>query len=209
MWLIVSGRFILASASPRRVELLNLAGLRFEVMPACVNEVYLKGETPEEHVLRLSEEKAKAIASRNPGAWVLGADTVVLIHSEILGKPRTISEAKEMLRKLSGQEHRVLTGFTIARKAAGILVRDVVVSWVTFKDIPEDEMAWYIRSGEPYDKAGGYAVQGKGSLFIREIRGSYTNVMGLPLCEVVEALKGLGAIEFAEENHGTDSPGQH
>ncbi|MDO8786098.1 MAG: Maf family protein [Syntrophales bacterium] len=209
MGLIVSGRFILASASPRRVELLKLAGLRFDVVPARVNETCMEGETPEEHVLRLSEEKAKAIAGRNPGAWVLGADTVVLIHSEILGKPRTISAAKEMLSKLSGQEHRVLTGFTIAREAAGILVRDVVVSWVTFKDIPEDEIAWYIRSDEPYDKAGGYAVQGKGSLFIREIRGSYTNVMGLPLCEVVEALKGLGAIEFAEENHGTDSPGQH
>ena len=209
MGLIVSGRFILASASPRRVELLRLAGLGFDVVPARVNETCMEGETPEEHVLRLSEEKAKAIAGRNPGAWVLGADTVVLIHSEILGKPRTISAAKEMLSKLSGQEHRVLTGFTIARKAAGILVRDVVVSWVTFKDIPKDEMAWYIRSDEPYDKAGGYAVQGKGALFIREIRGSYTNVMGLPLCEVVEALKGLGAIEFAEENHGTDSPGQH
>jgi septum formation protein len=204
MGLVVSGRFILASASPRRVELLKLAGLRFDVMPACVNEAYMEDETPEEHVLRLSEGKAQVIAGRNPGAWVLGADTVVLIQGEILGKPGTISEAKEMLGKLSGQEHKVLTGFSIARKAAGILVSDVVASWVTFKEIPEDEMAWYIRSDEPYDKAGGYAVQGKGSLFIRAIRGSYTNVMGLPLCEVVEALKGLGAIEFAEGNRGTD-----
>ena len=205
MGIVVWGRFILASASPRRVELLKLTGLQFEVIPGCVNEAYMKGETPEEHVLRLSEEKAQVIASRYPDAWVLGADTIVIINGEILGKPRTISEAKEMLGKLSGQEHRVFTGFTIAKKTTGILIRDVVASLVTFKEIPEDEMAWYIRSDEPYDKAGGYAVQGMSTIFIREIRGSYTNVMGLPLCEVVEALKSIGAIEFSEENHGADS----
>ena len=138
---------------------------------------------------------------------MLGADTIVIINGEILGKPRTISEAKEMLGKLSGQEHRVLTGFSIARKTAGILIRNVVASLVTFKEIPEDEMAWYIKSDEPYDKAGGYAVQGMSAIFIRGIRGSYTNVMGLPLSEVMEALKSIGAIEFSEENHGADSQG--
>ncbi|MDI6776071.1 MAG: Maf family protein [Syntrophales bacterium] len=197
MGIVAAGRFILASASPRRIELLKLTGLHFEVIPGCVNETYLKGETPGEHVLRLSEDKVRVIASRHPDAWVLGADTIVIIHGEILGKPRTTAEAKEMLGKLSGQEHRVFTGFTIERKTIDVLIRNVVESLVIFKEIPEDELAWYVRSDEPYDKAGGYAVQGMSALFIREIHGSYTNVMGLPLCEVVEVLKSIGAIEFS------------
>jgi len=205
MGIVTSGRFILASASPRRIELLKLTGLNFEVISGCVNETYLKGETPEEHVLRLSADKAEVVASRHPDAWVLGADTIVIIRGEILGKPRTTAEAKEMLGKLSGQEHRVFTGFTIARKTTDVLLRNVVESLVIFKEIPEDELAWYVRSDEPYDKAGGYAVQGMSALFIREIHGSYTNVMGLPICEVVEVLKSIGAIEFPKESHGRDS----
>ncbi|MFA4916002.1 MAG: Maf family protein [Syntrophales bacterium] len=194
--IVSSGKFILASASPRRIEFLKHTGLRFEVIPSCVNETYMNGETPQGHVLRLSEAKAQAIAGRYPDAWVLGADTIVIIRSEILGKPRTSAEAKEMLGKLSGQEHRVFTGFTIIRQTTGTLVRKIVESLVIFKEIPENELAWYIRSDEPYDKAGGYAVQGMGALFIREIHGSYTNVVGLPVCEVMEVLKSIGAIEF-------------
>lgn len=207
MGIVAAGRIILASASPRRIELLKLTGLHFEVIPCCVNEAYRKGETPEEHVLRLSEKKAQVIVNQHPDAWVLGADTIVTIHGEILGKPGTAASAKEMLGKLSGQKHRVVTGFTITRKTTGVLVREVVGSSVIFREIPEDEMSWYIRSEEPYDKAGGYAVQGMSALFIREIRGSYTNVMGLPLCELVETLKSIGAIEFSEENHGMDAQG--
>lgn len=197
----MSGRFILASASPRRIELLTLLGLRFAVMPSHVEETFLKGETPREHVLRLSVAKTANAFSNHPDAWVMGADTIVIINGEVLGKPKTPDEAREMLGKLSGQVHTVFTGFTVAKKNADILISDAVESSVRFREIPEDEMAWYIRSEEPYDKAGGYAVQGMGAFFIKEIRGSYTNVMGLPLCEVVDVMKSVGAIAFTGEDH--------
>ncbi|MGC9975115.1 MAG: Maf family protein [Syntrophales bacterium] len=195
-----SGRFILASASPRRIELLSLLGLHFEVMPSNVDETFIKGETPRDHVLRLSEDKVQIASALHPEAWVMGADTIVVINGDVLGKPRMPDEAREMLGKLSGQIHTVFTGFTITRKNADILVRDAVESSVLFREIPEDEMTWYIRSREPYDKAGGYAVQGMGAFFIKEIHGSYTNVMGLPLCEVVDVLKSIGAIDFTGGN---------
>lgn len=196
MGLFLTAPFILASASPRRVELLKLLGLDFSVLPSGADESFLQGESPMAHVLRLSGEKAGVIAATNPDSWVLGADTIVVINKEVLGKPETPEEAGNMLRKLSGQEHTVYTGFTIRRADAGIAVKDVIASAVVFRKIPEDEIAWYIHSKEPYDKAGGYAVQGMGAFFIREIRGSYTNVMGLPLCEVVDVLKKVGAIQF-------------
>lgn len=197
-----SGRFILASASPRRIELLSLMGLLFEVMPSNIDETFIKGETPRDHVLRLSEEKVQTASALNPEAWVMGADTIVIINGDVLGKPRMPYEAKEMLGRLSGQIHTVFTGFTVTRKSADILVRDAVESSVLFREIPEDEMTWYIRSREPYDKAGGYAVQGMGAFFIKEIHGSYTNVMGLPLCEVVDVLKRIGAIDFTGGSDG-------
>ena len=202
-----SGRFILASASPRRIELLTLLGLRFEIMPSNVDEKFMTGETPRDHVLRLSEEKARKAAALHPEAWVMGADTIVIINGDALGKPRTPDEAKEMLGKLSGQIHTVFTGFTVVRKSVDILIRDSVSSSVRFREIPEDEMAWYIGSQEPYDKAGGYAVQGMGAFFIKEIHGSYTNVMGLPLCEVVDVLKKIGAIDFTEVSDGISGEG--
>jgi septum formation protein len=202
-----SGRFILASASPRRIELLSLLGLRFEIMPSNVDEKFMEGEAPRDHVLRLSEEKAKLASALHPEAWVIGADTIVIINGDVLGKPRTPDEAKEMLGKLSGQMHKVFTGFTVVRKSADILIRDAVESSVRFREIPEDEMAWYIRSQEPYDKAGGYAVQGMGAFFIKEIYGSYTNVMGLPLCEVVDVLKRIGAIDFTGGSSGINGKG--
>jgi len=127
----------------------------------------------------------------------LGADTVVIIDGTMLGKPSTPEEAEEMLGMLSGRTHRVITGFAIIKGDKGVIVNDVVESSVIFKDISRDEMDWYIRTSEPYDKAGGYAVQGKASFFIKEIRGSYTNVIGLPLCEVVTALKKVGALKLA------------
>ena len=199
MAIAVSGRFILASASPRRIELLKLMGLTFEVMPSGIDEGYRRGETPREHALRLSEEKAMAVARLHPDTWVLGADTIVIIDREVLGKPGSPPEAREMLEKLSGREHEVYTGFSIAGQGKGVLVREVVESTVLFREIAADEMAWYTASAEPYDKAGAYAVQGMGAFFIREIRGSYTNVMGLPLSEVVDALRGLSAIAFSGE----------
>ncbi|MDO9585279.1 MAG: Maf family protein [Syntrophales bacterium] len=196
MGVIVAGKLILASESPRRIELLRLMGLDFEVMPSSIEEMPQKGESPVEHVLGLSRQKANAISSRYPDVWILGADTIVVVNGEMMGKPAHASEAREMLARLSGREHYVHTGFTIARKTADVLLGDVVTSSVLFKNISEEEINWYVRTEEPYDKAGGYAVQGAGAMFIREIHGSYTNVIGLPLCEAVSLLKRAGAIEF-------------
>lgn len=196
MGITVSGRFILASASPRRCELLALMGLDFDVVPANIDEAFRAGESPRDHVLRLAEEKALCVARSHPDGWVIGADTIVLVSGEILGKPQSPAEATQMLEKLSDREHEVLTGFAVIRLDRGIRIREVVGSAVFFRRIQDDEMAWYTGTTEPYDKAGAYAVQGMAGCFIREIRGSATNVVGLPLCEVVEALKRSGAIAF-------------
>lgn len=188
--------FILASASPRREELLRSVGLKFKILPAHVNEDYINGETPRQHVRRLSQDKARTLAHKYPDAWVLGADTIVVIDNLILGKPKNKTQARQMLERLSGREHKVFTGFTLTRTAFSVAKTKVIQSTVKFKSINTEEMEWYISCDEPYDKAGGYAVQGKGAYFIRAIRGSYTNVIGLPLCEVLEELKKLNAINF-------------
>ena len=126
----------------------------------------------------------------------VGCGYVVIIDGEVIGKPGTQNEARAMLARLSGREHQVITGFTIVNKSADVMITDAVESFVIFKEISEDEMDWYVKTKEPYDKAGGYAVQGMAAFFIREIRGSYTNVVGLPLTEVVTALKRVGALVF-------------
>ncbi len=189
-------QIILASASPRRQELLCSVGLKFKTIPAHANEDYKEGESPREHVQRLAKDKALAIAKKYPQAWVLGADTIVVIDEMILGKPKNKAQAQKMLERLSGREHKVFTGFTLAHIAFKVSKTKVIQSAVRFKTISPEEMEWYISCDEPYDKAGSYAVQGKGAYFIKSIRGSYTNVIGLPLCEVLEELKSLGAIHF-------------
>jgi len=188
--------FILASASPRRQEMLRSVGLKFKTIPAHVDEDYIEGESPQQHVRRLAQEKAQFIAQKYPKAWVLGADTIVVIDGLILGKPKNKTQAKGMLKKLSDREHKVFTGFTVAQVASKVSHSDVVQSTVKFKKISAAELDWYIACDEPYDKAGGYAVQGKGAYFIKSIRGSYTNVIGLPLGEVLETLKKLEALSF-------------
>ena len=196
MHIVISGRLVLASASPRRAEMLKLLGVDFDRLPGDIDETFLEGETPREHVLRLSEGKAALAARGRPDAWILGADTIVVVAGEILGKPGSPAEAAAMLEQLSGRKHEVLTGFAIIRQDLGIRVREVVRSIVLFREISGDEMAWYTGTSEPYDKAGAYAVQGMGACFVREIRGSFSNVVGLPLCEVFEALKRVNAIVF-------------
>ena len=190
--------FILASASPRRRELLRALIPDFEIIPSNVDERLVAGESPEEHVLRLSREKALAVSRAHPTRWVLGADTIVVVDGEVLGKPDTPEEAKRMLGILSGREHCVITGFALVKGERGVVVNDTVRSGVLFKEISADEMEWYTRTDEPYDKAGGYAVQGKASFFIKEIHGSYTNVIGLPLCEVITAMEQAGALRLAQ-----------
>jgi septum formation protein len=189
-------RLILASASPRREEMLRLLGLHFSILHSNVDETPGTGESPKHYALRLSETKARAVAGMRPGHWVLGADTIVTIDGELLGKPQTPDEARGMIRKLSGREHTVITAFTLVNSERTEVIRRAVASQVRFKNVPDDEVEWYVGTDEPYDKAGGYAVQGKASFLISEIHGSWTNVVGLPLCEVVEALKELGLVDF-------------
>ena len=196
MTIALSSPFILASASPRRKELLRSVGLKLKIIPAHVDETHINGESPQTHVRRLSIDKATVIADQHPKALVLGADTIVVIDGLILGKPKNKSQARAMLERLSNRQHTVFTGFTIVSAGFGISKTKVVRSAVRFKKISPEEMDWYVNCDEPYDKAGGYAVQGKGAYFIKAIRGSYTNVIGLPLCEVLEELKQIDAVHF-------------
>ena len=175
-----------------------MLGLEFEVIPSRIEEEELHGETPREHVARLSQAKAIEVGKEVQNQWILGADTIVSIDGEILGKPRTENEAYSMLRKLSGREHIVLTGFYIYNPKVKQAGGDVVESFVKVKELNDMEIKGYIKTGEPFDKAGGYAIQGIGMFMIEKIRGSHTNVIGLPMCEVVNALKRVGAIRFFE-----------
>jgi septum formation protein len=170
---------VLASASPRRAEILRSLGIPFRVLPADVAEDVLPGETAEAAASRLAEEKARRVAAREPGAWVLGADTLVFLDGLVLGKPLDVEDARVMLRRLAGREHRVVTALHLTR-GAGPGVGHAEVSRVRFSPMDEEEIAWYAATGEPADKAGAYGVQGLGARFIAEIHGSFTNVMGLP-----------------------------
>jgi septum formation protein len=186
---------ILASASPRRQELLSSAGISFEVLPSEVDEGSQEGEAPEEYVARLARRKAEKAGEKHKDRWALAADTVVVIDGRILGKPGDRQEAKEMLGMLSDREHRVITGFCLFRGDSGKSREGTVTTRVRFKNLSSREIDWYLDTGEPFDKAGAYAIQGKAAFMIKEIRGSYTNVVGLPLTEVIEALQELGAVD--------------
>ena len=185
---------ILASSSPRRRYLLEQAGLTFTVIPSTVDESSVPAHTPEDHVRLLAEAKAKEISESYPESWVIGADTLVLIDGNILGKPDSATRARQMLETLSGKTHRVLTSFCVCCKSNGRTFFETVESKVLFKTLSDGEIDWYIRTGEPFDKAGGYAVQGLGSFFVKRIEGSYTNVVGLPICEVMEYLLSEGVV---------------
>jgi nucleoside triphosphate pyrophosphatase len=183
-------RLILASASPRRADLLRAAGIAFEAVPVHVDERFGPGETPEHAVARLAEAKAVAAARLRPETVVLGADTTVVIRSTPLGKPADREDARRMLRQLSGQTHEVLTGICLHAKGRSVL--HVESSGVQMARLSEAEIDWYVRTGEPLDKAGAYAIQGFGSRFIEGIDGSYSNVVGLPISSVYGLLKELG-----------------
>lgn len=179
-------KIVLASASPRRRELLSQLGLKFEVRVSSVKE--RKGEDPVEAAEQAAISKASEVAGRTPEAVVIGADTVVVVDGEILGKPASASEAEEMLRKLSGKAHQVITGVAVVDSSGRRMV-DHEITTVFFAPLSEEEVRAYIESGEGHDKAGAYAIQGLGALFIPRIEGSYTNVVGLPLAKLYEMLK--------------------
>jgi septum formation protein len=184
-----TGTIILASASPRRSELMELAGIPFRVVPAHINEEPLPGEQPTEHVMRLSREKAQAVAERTDGRLFIGADTVVVLDGRIMGKPADEEEAREMLSALSGTTHEVVTGFTLFDRESGLCLSRSVHTEVLFRTLGEEEIQQYIASGCPMDKAGAYAIQGRAVHFVRSIQGSYTNVIGLPMAELYELLQ--------------------
>ena len=181
---------VLASASPRRASLLRAAGIPFEVDAPNIDEDPLPGESPEQYVVRVARDKALAVACRKSGKLVLGADTTVVVGGAILGKPADATEARNMLQRLSGRAHDVLTG--VALRDGGREWTAVVSTEVRFLPITPAEIDSYIASGEPLDKAGAYAIQGLASRFIERIDGSYTNVVGLPVGVVCALLRQAG-----------------
>ena len=186
-------RLILASASPRRRELLEMLGVEhLEILPALGEEKPDPALTPEALVAALSRQKAEEVARRvgDPAALVLGADTVVALDGQVLGKPRDRADARRMLLALSGRQHRVCTGVTLCR--GGLVRTSCEETAVQFRPLSEDEIARYIETGEPMDKAGAYGAQGLGSLFVERLEGDFFNVMGLPLCLLGKMLKDMG-----------------
>jgi septum formation protein len=186
-------KIILASGSPRRKELLDLTGLKYQVITPNVNEKQAPEETPPEYVRRMALEKAIGVAANNPDDVVLGCDTIVILNgTTILGKPRSKRDAKDMLTRLAGKEHTVLSGVAAVwhRKNKQRIV--TVESRVRIKQLEDWEINWYLETNEPMDKAGAYAIQGRGAIFIEGIVGSHTNVIGLPLMETVMLLRSFG-----------------
>ncbi len=180
-------KIILASASPRRRELMMLITDEFEIITADVDETIAEGTSPEDAVMQLSFKKAQAVSEKHKGRMVIGADTVVVCDSSILGKPENREHACRMLKMLSGREHSVLTGVTITdgEKTDTFFVS----SDVTFFELTDEEILQYVSGGEPDDKAGAYAIQGKGSLFVEKINGDYFNIVGFPVSEINRHLK--------------------
>jgi len=192
---------VLASASPRRQELLRSAGIPFTVQPADIDETPLDGESPRGCAERLAREKALAVFRGYPERWVLGADTIVVVDGAMLGKPRDADDAGRMLRLLSGRTHAVITGVCLCgpvasvQGAAGSEVKtDSSTTLVTFRELSQAEIGDYVVTGEPMDKAGGYAIQGIASRWIPRIEGEYSNVMGLPVALVYRMLRERGAV---------------
>lgn len=186
---------VLASASPRRRRLLEGAGLRFEIRPARVVEQRRRGEAPADFARRLAGEKARAVAGRlgrERERFVLGADTIVVLDDEVLGKPVDIAHALDLLSRLVGRRHRVLTAVAVVHTTSGREHGIVVESWVEMREASPEELRRYVEGGEPLDKAGAYAVQGEGRRFVRRVAGSETNVIGLPLEETLALLEQAG-----------------
>jgi nucleoside triphosphate pyrophosphatase len=183
---------VLASGSPRRSEILRAVGWPFEAVVPDVDETPKEGEAAEDYVRRLAREKAGAVASGRLFGLVLGADTVVVVDGDILGKPRDAEDARRMLRRLSARAHEVLTGVTLVRAETGRSVSGVARTRVRFAELSDEEVGRYVETGEPLDKAGAYAVQGRAAPFIESIEGEYWNVVGLPVRLVYELARDFG-----------------
>lgn len=193
-------KLVLASASPRRADILNLVGWQFEKITADVDESILEGENPADYVQRLARTKAETVASQIESAFVLGADTTVVLDNEIIGKPVDLADARQMLEKLSNRWHEVLTGVALASKIEGD--QTTVVAYertrVKFTRLSNSEITHLVEFGAPLDKAGAYAVQGAAALFIERIEGDYWNVVGLPIQLVYRMFSTNFAKNFGE-----------
>lgn len=195
---------ILASESPRRKRLLEQARIEFCVVPSGIDETAIKTREPVRYAKALAEEKARAVSEKYPGAWVIGADSIVVIENRILNKPESEQDAYKMLSRLSGRTHRVITGYSIVCASGTHSHTDACITRVTFKDLTDTEIKWYLQTPEPWDKAGAYAVQGTGAFMVKHIQGSYTNVVGLPVCEVVDYLFKQGIIDRTRNKNAED-----
>jgi septum formation protein len=195
--MVPSARMILASESPRRRELLAAVGVPFRVVPSGVDEVPRGGESPTRFVRRAALDKGEAVADRHPASFVLSADTIVVADGRILGKPRDRAEARRMLTRLAGREHRVYTGVCLLCGGRGYRDLGVEATRVRFRPLTPAEIAAYARTGECDDKAGAYAAQGAGMLLIDRVAGSFSNVVGLPMTRVVEMLTRARLIRVA------------
>jgi septum formation protein len=193
-------KLILASASPRRSDLLHLLGMSFDVVPSHVSETLDRSIPPADYVRVISSRKARAVAASFRRALVLGADTVVVLEGDILEKPAGEYEAIQMLSRLSGKTHRVYTGLTLIDTESGRSLRDVAVTDVAMRPLKPEEIQLYVKTGEPMDKAGAYAVQGRAAAFVHSISGCFYNVVGLPLslfCSLLERMVGESPLQFA------------
>jgi septum formation protein len=189
---MTSARIILASQSPRRRELLTLVGIPHEVRPADLDERVLPGEAPAPHAERLARAKAEAVAANEPEAIVIGADTIVVLDGDILGKPRDAGDAAAMLHRLAGRTHTVLTAVAVTRN--GRTVSGVESVEVTFRPVTREQIDAYIATGEPMDKAGAYGIQGFGAVIVERVHGDYFAVMGLALGRLVGLLEQVGVM---------------
>lgn len=182
---------ILASKSPRRKEILQQMGFNLEIKVKEIEEVSDKVELIDQ-IIDISKMKVEEVARENENSFVVGADTLVEIDGKALGKPRDKKEAKEMLKMLSGKNHRVITALTLVNVEKNICISDYVKSEVYFKEISEEEIDWYISTGEPMDKAGSYGIQGLGAMFVEKIEGDFFSIMGFPINKFMNILKDIG-----------------
>lgn len=185
-------RLILASASPRRSQLMREIGLEFEVIPSQISEDGISAARPERLVMRLAHAKAADVAGRVKSGIVIGADTIVVVDGEILGKPVDQDDARKMLHVLAGREHQVYSGLTVIDAGCGRCLTDYEMTRVTFRPLADSSIDRYVATGEPMDKAGAYAIQGIGSLLVSRIEGDYNCVVGLPLCKLALMLAEFG-----------------
>ena len=192
----MSQHLILASSSPRRRDLLSALGLTFQVVSPEIREIPSPHEAPRDFALRVAEKKAQVVGEQYPHAWVVGADTVVVLEGKIVGKPRDRDDAKRMLRQLADREHIVVTGYALVKLAEGKKTSGFEETRVKIDSLEEREIDWYVNTGEPLDKAGGYAIQGKGAFMVEWIEGSYTNVVGFPLCQIMRLFREVGIVDM-------------